>query len=203
MPTKRMSPPSDSSSEMAEVPIKRTHRTHEENQERAYIAASRRADRDIEHRIRSALKASECRKKRTGRGLKITREAVMGDEQYESDDDDDATRRFRHPAACNLSNPLAGNKADRYAEVDALFAKHFPNVQLTSRWQTHHQPSYLPAQPLPHLTTTAGGGGGIIPSYLHNTPPDDVYLYNTGRTTSAPLLPPLDFTAAFVAAEFA
>lgn len=179
MPTKRLSSLSDS--DVAEMPLKRTHRTHEENQERAYIAASRRADRDIEHRIRSALKASECRKKRTGRGLKITREAVMGDEQYESEDDDPATRRFSMPATTSsaLTNPYIPHtsRADRYAEVDALFAKHFPHIQLSSRWtsQTHppaHRHSF--SQPL-HLQTT------YVPRY---------HQQNVPVTQPSPLLTP-------------
>ncbi|KAK4042984.1 hypothetical protein C8A01DRAFT_44053 [Parachaetomium inaequale] len=180
MPTKRLSPASDTS-DMADLPMKKTHRTHEENQERAYIAASRRADRDIEHRIRSALKASECRRKRTGRGLKITREAVMGDEQYESEDEDHtaARRRFSLPvsttgttAAVIATNPYlpASNRADRYAEVDALFAKHFPHVQLSSRWASQHQQGQQTTQQQPqphrhsypqpfHLQMTAAAGG--------------------------------------------
>ncbi|KAL2163431.1 hypothetical protein VTH06DRAFT_5488 [Thermothelomyces fergusii] len=149
MPTKRLSPSSDTH-DVVDMPLKKTQRTHEENQERAYIAASRRADRDIEHRIRSALKASECRRKRTGRGLKITREAVVGDEQYESEDDDHASRRFSMPAATNtaassISNPCVqspGRVADRYAEIDALFAKHFPHVQLSSQWSRQHQTTH-------------------------------------------------------------
>jgi len=171
MPTKRLSPSSDTS-DVVELPLKKTHRTHEENQERAYIAASRRADRDIEHRIRSALKASECRRKRTGRGLKITREAVMGDEQYESEDDDHAVRRYSMPAATGLSSNNNNNQpymqsspnraADRYAEVDALFAKHFPHIQLSSQWprQQHHQPAHRHSYPqMPQrLQTTAAGG---------------------------------------------
>ncbi|KAK4124618.1 hypothetical protein N657DRAFT_571628 [Parathielavia appendiculata] len=152
MPTKRLSPSSDLG-DVAELPLKKTHRTHEENQERAYIAASRRADRDIEHRIRSAMKASECRRKRTGRGLKITRQAVMGDEQYESEEDDHATRRFSmSTTSSTLSDSYMPSREDRYAEVDALFKKHFPNVQLSSRHNAApqiHRHSY-PQQLQPH-----------------------------------------------------
>ncbi len=46
-----------------------TQRSHEENQERAYIAASRRTDRTIEARLPSAKIASDLHKKRTGRGF--------------------------------------------------------------------------------------------------------------------------------------
>ena len=37
----------------------KTERSHEENQERAYVAASRRSDRGIEARIKSARMAAE------------------------------------------------------------------------------------------------------------------------------------------------
>jgi hypothetical protein len=183
MPLKRVKSPSSLSHERHAdtFTLIQTHRTHEENQERAYIAASRRADRDIEHRIRSALKASECRKKRTGRGLKITREAVMGDEQYESEDDDPATRRFSMPATTSsaLTNPYIPHtsRADRYAEVDALFAKHFPHIQLSSRWTSQTHPPAPPhsfSQPL-HLQTT------YVPRY---------HQQNVPVTQPSPLLTP-------------
>ncbi|CAG8449471.1 10505_t:CDS:2 [Diversispora eburnea] len=58
-------------------------RTHEENQERAYIAASHRGDRSMEARIESARKASEIHKKRTGKALRITPEDVRNEEMYQ------------------------------------------------------------------------------------------------------------------------
>jgi len=165
---KRLSPSSDTN-DLADQPVKKTHRTHEENQERAYIAASRRADRDIEHRIRSAMKASECRRKRTGRGLKITREAVMGDEQYESEEEDHTARRFSLPtgvpagsagagAGAGLTNPYFPSPTDRYDEVDALFAKSFPHLNLTAGWaaqqeqlqQRQRQQQFQQGQTQPH-----------------------------------------------------
>ncbi|CAG8557368.1 276_t:CDS:2 [Ambispora gerdemannii] len=57
-------------------------RTHEENQERAFIAASHRGDRSLEARMESARKASEVHKKRTGKALKITEEDVRNEEMY-------------------------------------------------------------------------------------------------------------------------
>ncbi|KUJ10655.1 uncharacterized protein LY89DRAFT_248016 [Mollisia scopiformis] len=65
----------------------KTERTHEENQERAYVAASRRSDRSLEARVESAHRASEIHKKRTGRGFKITVEGVANEEMYEEEDD--------------------------------------------------------------------------------------------------------------------
>ncbi|KAK3900335.1 hypothetical protein C8A05DRAFT_36033 [Staphylotrichum tortipilum] len=200
MPAKRLSPVSDLS-DAPEPPLKKTQRTHEENQERAYIAASRRADRDIEHRVRSALKASECRKKRTGRGLKITREAVMGDEQYESEDDDashpSTARRFSMPASTTASSSLPNPymlpptraTADRYAEVDALFAKHFPHVRLSSpRWRSplrhHHNHSALAYHPRRSLSLH--GQTPYVPRYP--PPPPLPQSPTQAQTRASPLL---------------
>ncbi|KIW28511.1 uncharacterized protein PV07_08170 [Cladophialophora immunda] len=66
----------------------KTQRTQEENQERAYIAASRRSDRTLEARVESARRASEVHKRRTGRALRITAEDVMNEEMYEEEGDD-------------------------------------------------------------------------------------------------------------------
>ncbi|TVY21970.1 hypothetical protein LARI1_G000035 [Lachnellula arida] len=66
----------------------RTERTHEENQERAYIAASRRSDRSLEARVESARRASEIHKRRTGRSLRVTEQDVINEEMYEEEDDD-------------------------------------------------------------------------------------------------------------------
>ncbi|WPH04356.1 Hypothetical protein R9X50_00724600 [Acrodontium crateriforme] len=80
MPPLRNLPP-------VKLPLK-TERTHEENQERAYIAASRRSDRSLEARVESARRASEIHKKRTGRSLRVTESDVMNEEMYEEEDDD-------------------------------------------------------------------------------------------------------------------
>ncbi|KAJ6787429.1 hypothetical protein PWT90_03269 [Aphanocladium album] len=68
-----------------EVHCKKTT-LHKENQERAYIAASRRTDRSLEARYQSALMASEVHKKRTGRSLRITYKIVEDEEMYEEED---------------------------------------------------------------------------------------------------------------------
>ncbi|KAI5361491.1 hypothetical protein Slin15195_G126060 [Septoria linicola] len=78
----------------------RTERTHEENQERAYIAASRRSDRSLEARVESARRASEIHKKRTGRSLRVREEDVMNEEMYE-EEDDDLPMQFRRINALN------------------------------------------------------------------------------------------------------
>lgn len=68
--------------------VVKTERTHEENQERAYIAASRRSDRSLEARVESARRASEIHKRRTGRSLRVTEQDVVNEEMYEEEDDD-------------------------------------------------------------------------------------------------------------------
>ncbi|KAL2176688.1 uncharacterized protein P884DRAFT_202465 [Thermothelomyces heterothallicus CBS 202.75] len=199
MPTKRLSPLADTN-DAVNLPLKKTQRTHEENQERAYIAASRRADRDIEHRIRSALKASECRRKRTGRGLKITREAVIGDEQYESEDDDHASRRFSMPAATSttassLSNPYVqspSRAADRYAEIDALFAKHFPHVQLSSQWSRQHQTTHRYSYSQPSLGLQAQAHRGwYVPRFQQQQQQHQHHQNSPGQV---PVLVPATFS---------
>lgn len=75
-----------------------TERTHEENVERAFIAASRRCDRTLEARVESAKRASEIHKARTGRGLKITAKDVQNEEMYE-EEEDDLPLQYRHLTA--------------------------------------------------------------------------------------------------------
>lgn len=57
-----------------------------QNQERAYIAASRRTDRSLEARYQSALMASAIHKKRTGKGFRVTHEIVQSEDMYEEEE---------------------------------------------------------------------------------------------------------------------
>ncbi|KAM3503407.1 hypothetical protein MY11210_008724 [Beauveria gryllotalpidicola] len=59
---------------------------HMENQERAYVAASRRTDRSLEARYQSALMASQVHKRRTGKALRVTHQIVRDEEMYEEED---------------------------------------------------------------------------------------------------------------------
>lgn len=70
----------------------------------AYIAASRRSDRSIEARLESARRASEIHKRRCGRGLKVTEEAVMNEEMYEEEDPDYEQRVSRLRMVMNTPN---------------------------------------------------------------------------------------------------
>ncbi|KAL6852685.1 hypothetical protein ACO1O0_007233 [Amphichorda felina] len=139
-------------------PFVQTERSHEENQERAYIAASRRQDRSIEARIQSARMASEIHKARTGKGFIISEEIVRNEEMYEEDETD-------LPRSYRVLNPhMQTQSAEFNAKVDAwmsnkmfmadymrrakeqwennhinrLFAESFPQVGEQSRQMSHH-----------------------------------------------------------------
>ncbi|OAQ66474.1 hypothetical protein VFPPC_08024 [Pochonia chlamydosporia 170] len=133
---------------MSDMGTRKTERSHEENQERAYIAASRRADRSIEARVQSARQASEIHKKRTGKGFKVSEEIVMKEEMYEEEDDD--MPRSIHLLNANMQTPSAdmnlrlesylankvafsqalaqSNMAWRDNEINRAFAESFPNA---------------------------------------------------------------------------
>ncbi|CDM33685.1 hypothetical protein DTO013E5_1459 [Penicillium roqueforti] len=62
-------------------------RSREENQERAFIAASRRKDRSLDARLESANRASMLHKKRTGKAFHITKDIVEKEAMYEEVDE--------------------------------------------------------------------------------------------------------------------
>ncbi|KAL8364947.1 hypothetical protein RB595_003980 [Gaeumannomyces hyphopodioides] len=121
---------------------RKTERSHEENQERAYVAASRRADRSIEARVQSARMASDIHKRRTGRGFKISEEIVMKEEMYEEEEDD--LPRYRTLAALAQHPPGSADiherfsqfaaaeiglgKLERMREIERQFEESFPNA---------------------------------------------------------------------------
>jgi hypothetical protein len=122
--------PAERRSFTAVRPVK-TERTHEENQERAYIAASRRSDRSLEARIESARRASEIHKKRTGRALRVTEQDVINEEMYEEEDDDLPTQYQRLNAHINSSNIMFNKKLHDYIAtqhgVRSMFMSQYQN----------------------------------------------------------------------------
>ncbi|CAG8083317.1 unnamed protein product [Penicillium nalgiovense] len=62
-------------------------RSPEENQERAFIAASRRKDRSLDARVKSANRASSLHKRRTGKAFHITKKIVEEEGMYEEVDE--------------------------------------------------------------------------------------------------------------------
>ncbi|EAW08064.1 uncharacterized protein ACLA_027890 [Aspergillus clavatus NRRL 1] len=77
-------------------------RSREENQERAFIAASRRKDRSLDARLESANRASMLHKKRTGKALLITKEIVEREAMYEEVDERYQEKRIRMLQAQNM-----------------------------------------------------------------------------------------------------
>ncbi|KAJ5083632.1 hypothetical protein N7456_013059 [Penicillium angulare] len=87
---------SDLDQDIAPIP-----RSREENQERAFIAASRRKDRSLDARLESANRASQLHKKRTGKAFHITKEIVEKEAMYEEVDERYQEKRIRMLQAQN------------------------------------------------------------------------------------------------------
>ncbi|GAB0138676.1 hypothetical protein EsDP_00006902 [Epichloe bromicola] len=173
-----------------------SNRRRDENQERAYIAASRRTDRSIEARLQSAHKASELHKKRTGKPLRITEQIVFNDETYEEED------RWTPPSSRpvlgpQLQTPSADFNsrveayleqkivmstfvaaADRqqqeqhgWGEIDRLFAESFPNAAQTARRLAEDMVPGLPAPPPPAAGEPPGLGTTCAEPWSAAVPP--------------------------------
>ncbi|KAF6805365.1 hypothetical protein CSOJ01_09566 [Colletotrichum sojae] len=148
---------------------KKTERSHEENQERAYIAASRRADRSIEARVQSAKMASEIHKKRTGKGFKISEAIVQAEEMYE-EEEDDMPRSYRLLAAhlqtgsaemnyrvnaflanrVAMASMVAGLRNEEWAQnpINKMFAEQFPNANKQAQALSHNLTNSMYYQPV-------------------------------------------------------
>ncbi|MCJ1471071.1 hypothetical protein MMC07_009719 [Pseudocyphellaria aurata] len=153
MPPQRSIPPSKA--------IK-TERTHEENQERAYIAASRRSDRSLEARVESARRASEIHKRRTGRSLRVTEQDVINEEMYE-EEDDDLPMQYRR-----LTAHLQTGSADFNRRLSAYLTNH---VAMRSALDQAITNSY--AQQYPNAPQFAHNNHAVYPSpfMMPNMPP--------------------------------
>ncbi|KAL8674914.1 MAG: hypothetical protein Q9168_000718 [Polycauliona sp. 1 TL-2023] len=176
MPPQRSIPPSKA--------IK-TERTHEENQERAYIAASRRSDRSLEARVESARRASEIHKRRTGRSLRVTEQDVVNEEMYEEEDDDlpmqyrrltahlqTGSADFNRRLSAYLTNHVAMRSALDQAITNS-YAQQYPNAPQFA----HNQAAMYPS-PFMHQGMTPAQSPQ---SYIHSPYPRP----NTFRAPSA------------------
>ncbi|KAI9825178.1 MAG: hypothetical protein M1819_000583 [Sarea resinae] len=139
----------------------KTERTHEENQERAYIAASRRSDRSLEARVESARRASEIHKRRTGRSLRVTEQDVVNEEMYEEEDDDlpfqyrrltahlqTGSADFNRRLAAYLTNHVAMRSALDQA-INSSYAQQFPNAPQFAHNNGNTPSSPAMGQPMP------------------------------------------------------
>ncbi|KAG5926805.1 hypothetical protein E4U42_002942 [Claviceps africana] len=186
---------------------RKTERSHEENQERAYIAASRRADRSIEARVQSARMASEIHRKRTGKGFRITEDIVLQEEMYE-EEDEDLPRSYRLlSASMETQSPEMNSRLDAYLSnkvamsqmlaktndewrqnaVNKLFAASFPNA--------------LPPQPTSAAAAAAAAAASSQLSQSiscqtvpYQQPSPDSFSPTTSPTASGP---PTSYSASF------
>ncbi|TQB76848.1 hypothetical protein MPDQ_006625 [Monascus purpureus] len=117
-------------------------RSREENQERAFIAASRRKDRSLDARLESANRASMLHKQRTGKALHITKEIVENEAMYEEIDERYQEKRIRMLQAQNLqieeqfrrhllaafagNNPFVHNNTTNNSSIHARRASAMP-----------------------------------------------------------------------------
>lgn len=150
-----------SSDELLLMPAQKTERSHAENQERAYIAASRRADRSIEARVQSARMASEIHKKRTGKGFRITEEIVMKEEMYEEEEEafprslrllgpgmETSSHELNVRMEAYLTNRMAmsamvatNNDSWRQNAINKQFDQAFPNANSQAQQMHRNMPS--------------------------------------------------------------
>ncbi|KJZ70647.1 hypothetical protein HIM_09967 [Hirsutella minnesotensis 3608] len=97
-------------------------------QERAYVGASRRADRDINARVQSARLASELHKKRTGRHLRITEGIVRRGELYE-----EVTANQVDSSLFKAEPKERKPDMERQNDINKLFAQAFPQANLQAQ----------------------------------------------------------------------
>lgn len=147
----------------------KTERTHEENQERAYIAASRRSDRSLEARVESARRASEIHKRRTGRSLRVTEQDVVNEEMYEEEDDDlplqyrrltahlqTGSADFNRRLSAYLTNHVAMRSALDQAITNS-YAQQYPNApQFAHNQNVYPSPFMANNMPQPQSPSTFG-----------------------------------------------
>lgn len=166
-------------------PVK-TERTHEENQERAYIAASRRSDRSLEARIESARRASEIHKKRTGRALRVTEQDVINEEMYEEEDDDLPTQYQRLNAHLHTTSVMFNKKLHDY-----IATQHGVRNMFMSQYQN---PSFQPYGGL-YVANSGSypqGNNWLNPSMLppqqYNTPTSQGFSQQFQPQSSSPTI---------------
>ena len=127
----------------------RCERSQEENQERAYIAASRRQDRDFKQRLESLQKASDLHFARTGRRFEITQAQVEHTGPLmELGDEDKRRRESRRYAPYTLEHPAFSSRSTRYVSVESLINESMNAVE-------HTPPLLQLTRPPEHVHTTS------------------------------------------------
>ncbi|KAI1429048.1 hypothetical protein F5Y12DRAFT_710602 [Xylaria sp. FL1777] len=190
----------DMSTDLKLPPAKaqKTERSHEENQERAYIAASRRADRSLEARVQSAKMASDIHRKRTGRGLKVSEEIVLKEEMYE-EMEDDMPRSYKslavhlqtdspelnHRVSAYIASQTAMATMAKYNEVNKMFSEAFPQAANYSQ-QTHNSLYMSPLMNNHHNSSSVPDSA----SSVSRNRTVSTHSHSSGTDTSVPNVSP-------------
>ncbi|RSL58633.1 hypothetical protein CEP54_007670 [Fusarium duplospermum] len=161
-------------------------RSRDEYRERAYVAASRRTDRNIKARMDSAFMASEIHRKRTGKRLHVTEDIVMGDSPYEEEQDG-----WPRPQTCpvvpksSMSMGVGGVSKESLAsaipakteeewwenEINRLFAEAFPNFGRQSQLLIPTMPEKDKPPRDPTSRNTSGSNQQHPHEHLQNSSP--------------------------------
>ncbi|KAI0465758.1 hypothetical protein F4859DRAFT_348186 [Xylaria cf. heliscus] len=152
--------------------VQKTERSHEENQERAYVAASRRTDRSLEARLQSARMASNIHRKRTGRRLRVTEEIVLNEDMYE-EMEDEIPRCYQYyvthhetdspDTSYQVRTLIASRQAQaaeaKYNEVNKKFLEAFPQMVSLQQTPSSYIYSYPDSPPITHVPESAVSSG--------------------------------------------
>jgi hypothetical protein len=157
---------------MSSIKPVKTERTHEENQERAYIAASRRSDRSLEARVESARRASEIHKRRTGRSLRVTEQDVSNEEMYEEEDDDLPMQYRRLTAHLQTQNDAFNRRFHSYLVNQVATRQNYGAAMAAAQWNGNQfQPFPQTMNPgLMQIPPSAFQGNMQPPQMYHTSP---------------------------------
>lgn len=136
--------------------VQQASRTHEENQERAYVAASRRSDRSLEARVESARRASKIHKRRTGRALRVTERDVSNEEMYEEEEEDFSVQ-YRKLAVHLQTGSIDFNKRlENYLGTQIAIRTAMVNANGNMHPQQHHPNAYAQVNNSPMVQSPMG-----------------------------------------------
>ncbi|EEU42877.1 uncharacterized protein NECHADRAFT_101443 [Fusarium vanettenii 77-13-4] len=180
-------------------------RSRDDYRERAYVAASRRTDRNVKARMESALMASEIHRKRTGKPLHITEDIVMGDAPYE-EEQETWPRPQTYPVVPksntnmgvgvvskeSLASAVFAKTEEewRESEINRLFAEAFPNFGKQSKLLVPTIVPTIPKEDKPPREPTSQNAEGVDKQHQHEHLQNVIPPYQpdeqTGDTPSRP-----------------
>lgn len=191
-----------------DLEVNPVQRSKEENQERAFVAASRRKDRSLDARLESANRASMLHKKRTGKALHITKEIVEKEAMYEEVDERYQEKRMQllkdhtiqleqqfkqHLIATMAANhPRPAPRVSSYGGIQKMRNLSLPNNNLTlptnSSFFAQSNQVVAPVSP---TATSPSPTNSVFDLYGAPSPSDSSYVQTPGSCyTQAPLTCP-------------